>query len=230
MLQNLQLGNELATTTGSMTLTPANSNVSQEWVLTNKLVDGKMPSLIPGTSTTGYIQDDVTGGNVRVNDGNGFYCAPDETNNYKSCYYNWYTITAGSGTSTVTGKDTTGVDVNESICPRGWVLPKGGSDSSTNNFQKLYNQYPSAAQMLVDPVTAFDNTSGTYKPGLLLNGYYNLGGIVSSTMGVNGYYWTRTAYSNGQVYTLFLNNSTVNPQGIYWKYNGFPARCMYIDK
>ena len=220
MLQNLQLGNKLATTTGSMTLTPANSNVSQDWVLTNKLPS---PGEFPYSTIT---TDDVTGNKSYIYDGNAFYCTPDGTNNYKSCYYNWYTATAGSGTSNITGKDTTGIDVNDSICPRGWVLPKGGSDTNTNNFQKLYQAMgsPSYTEMLVSPITALDNATGTYKPGFLLSGIYNSYG--SSSVGERGDYWARTAYSLGHGYSLHINTTAVNTQVNSHKYNSLSVRCL----
>ena len=218
MLQNLQLGNTLATTSGSMTLTPDDSNVSQNWTLTNKI-----PS--PGNMPSTTITDDVSGSNSAIYNNNAFYCAPDGTNQYKSCYYNWYTATAGSGTSNVTGKDTTGVDVNESICPSGWVLPKGGSDSTTNNFSILYSYYPSATQILVDPVTATDNINGANKPGFLLSGVYNNSG--GATMGERGIYWTRTAFSNARGYFLFINGTTsVSPQYYNDKDTGRSVRCL----
>ncbi len=219
MLQNLQLGNKLATTSGTMTLTPANSNVSQNWVLTNKVSGGIMPRT--------PITDDVTGSSVNayVWDGDAFYCAPDGTNNYKSCYYNWYTATAGGGTSKVTGKDTTGVDVNESICPRGWVLPKGGSDTATNNFSILYSYYPSATNMLVNPTNATDNINGASKPGFLLSGYYGNSG--PGDLNTAAYYWTRTAYSTSYGYGLDIGTTHVYPE-VYngGKFFGRAVRCL----
>ena len=210
MLNNLQLG----TTASSIALTPANTNISSNYTLNNKT------STMPGT----YITDDVSGdSSTMINDGNAFYCAPASGNNYKSCYYNWYTATAGSGTSNVTGKDTTGVDVNESICPRGWVLPKGGT-SSDNNFQKLYTNYPSPTQMLVNPTTAFDNISGNSKPGFLLGGYYNAVG--PGSVGTFGVYWSRTAYSNGTGYSLYLDTSTIYVSNYAHKYQGRAVRCL----
>lgn len=220
MLNNLQLGDELAATSGSMTLTPSDSNVSQDWTLTNKI-----PS--PGNMPYAVTTDDVSGGIAYAYDNNAFYCAPDGTNNYKSCYYNWYTATAGKGTSNVTGKNTTGVDVNESICPRGWVLPRSGSDSTTNNFSILNSYYPTATDMLVSPSTAIDNVNGVSKPGFLASGYYASSGFGGS--GVVGDYWSRTTYSSGQGNYLVIFNTgsfDVNSQYHGGKYHGLPVRCL----
>lgn len=221
MLNNLQLGNKLATTSGTMTLTPANSNVSQNWALTGRLTNGSMPySTI--TDDTG----DTRGGRVeKPNQEKAFYCTPDSTNLYHSCYYNWYTATAGKGTKYVTGKDITdGVDVNESICPKGWVLPKGGP-SATADFQTLANYYPTPEQMLVaDPGITYDNASGTYLPGMIFGGYYASGGPGATN--TSGFYWSRTASSSGASYTLGITTSSITPQYTYHKYAGFSVRCL----
>ncbi len=221
MLNNLQLGNKLADVSGTMTLTPANSNISQNWELTNKVADGKMPY-------TTISNDDVDGNAAYVekdsdHGGKAFYCTTGDSE-YKSCYYNWFTATAGSGTKEITGKDTTGVDVNESICPRGWVIPKGGSDSNTNNFAILNSYYLTPADMLVNPNTALDNINGASKPGFLFSGL--VGSSSPSYIGSNGYYWSRTAYSTGRAYDLYITDSTVYPQNHPNKFNGMAVRCL----
>jgi hypothetical protein len=33
------------------------------------------------------------------------------------------------------------IDVNQSICPAGWTLPKGGNNTSNGSFQYLFEQY-----------------------------------------------------------------------------------------
>ena len=220
MLNNLQLGKDLATTSGSMTLTPANSNISENWTLTGKVVS---PGAMPYTSIT----DDVSGGAVSVEKAGqekAFYCAPDAStsNSYESCYYNWYTATTGKGTKNVTGKDTTdGVDVNESICPKGWVLPKGGP---SGDFENLATFYPTATQMLVDPTTAYDNVNGASQPGFLLNGRYGAAGPVD--IGTQSGYWSRTARSTGYGYNFYLNSTTISPHNNNSKYIGFSVRCL----
>ena len=219
MLQNLQLGNGLATTSGSMTLTPDDSNVSQDWTLTNKV-----PS--PGGMPYVTIADDVTGSPDYVYDNNAFYCTPDSTNDYATCYYNWYTATAGKGTSNVTGKNTTGVDVNDSICPKGWVLPKGGADNSTNNFRLLANHYSSATDMLVDPPTSKNNADGIFKPGFLLTGLYISSGPNVTILGQHGLYWSRTAETSGYGYRLTITESEVTTNGSSHKYSGISVRCL----
>ena len=45
-------------------------------------------------------------------------------------YYNWYSATAGNGTSAITTNNTS---VSGSICPAGWRLPKGGGVANATN-------------------------------------------------------------------------------------------------
>ena len=205
MLQNLKLGRS----TSTLTLTPTNSDVGSNYTLDNKL-----PS--PGKFHA-YTIDDVE----LQNNSTEYYCTGDGTaSDWESCYYNWYTATAGTGTTYIA---TQGQNVNNSICPAGWTLP------TTPQFQALYNQYPSAAEMEVaNPTTTKENTPTvgqvTSTPGFLLSGHYGTGGAVS--LGSYGLYWSRTAYSAQGAYDLNMNTSGVIPAGNAGKYYGFTVRCV----
>ena len=207
MLQNLKLGRS----TSTLTLTPANSDVGSNYVLDNKLSDGKFHA---------YIIDGASG----QNNSTEYYCTGDDTaSDWESCYYNWYTATAGTGTTYVA---TQGQSVSNSICPAGWTLPTSGSGGQ---FQQLYDQYPSAAEMLVaNPTTTKENTltvgQVTNTPGFLLSGYYNTVGAVS--LGVDGNYWSRTAYSAQNGYHLYLDTSSGSTARNNGKYRGLPIRCL----
>ena len=209
MLQNLKLGRS----TSTLTLTPTNSDVGSNYVLNNKL-----PS--PGKFHS-YTIDGVAG----QNNSTEYYCTGDNTaSDWESCYYNWYTATAGTGTTYIASQ---GQNVNNSICPAGWTLPTSGSGGQ---FQQLYNQYPSAAQMEVaNPTTTKENTPTvgqvTNTPGFLISGNYYTGGAYA--LGSDGSYWSRTAYSAQNGYGLYMNTTGVSPSYIYGsKYIGFAVRCV----
>ena len=208
MLQNLKLGRS----TSTLTLTPANSDVGSNYTLDNKLPDGKFHS---------YTIDGVP----YQNNSTEYYCTGDGTaSDWESCYYNWYTATAGTGTTYIAAD---GQNVNNSICPAGWTLPTSGSGGQ---FQQLYNQYPSAAQMEVaNPTTTKENTPTvgqvTNTPGFLLSGNYNTGG--AGSLGSSGSYWSRTAYTSRVGYELYLTASGLNPSGNgSIKYVGRSIRCI----
>ncbi|MBR0465386.1 hypothetical protein IJJ02_01170 [Candidatus Saccharibacteria bacterium] len=205
MLQNLKLGRS----TSTLTLTPTNSDVGSNYVLDNKL-----PS--PGKFHA-YTIDGV----ANQNNSTEYYCTGDGTaSDWESCYYNWYTATAGTGTTYIA---TQGQNVNNSICPAGWTLP------TQPQFQQLYNQYPSAAEMLVaNPTATKENTPTvgqvTNTPGFLLSGNYNTGGAYG--LGSNGRYWSRTACSAQLGHYLYVNTSGVYPEDANYKYLGVAVRCV----
>ncbi len=217
MIQNLRLGTDKTVESSSVTLTPEDSNVAVTTTFNNKL---PAPGVIPSSNMKEII-DSRSSNKAYVYDGWVYYCTPTpgDTTQFVGCYYNWYTATAGTGTENSPAQEN---DAPSSICPKGWALPKGGTNG---DFQTLYNNYPSASQMLVtNPTTTYDNINGTYKPGILLSGYYDSNG--ANIMSVGGYYWSRTNYSTGMGCSLVLNTSTVYYNGNNDKYRAFPVRCL----
>lgn len=195
MTQNLKLGK----TTTSATLTTTDSDVQTTgFTLNGKLSDGKFTySTVDGTSYQ--------------NNSSQYYCTTDY-----GCYYNWYTATAGAGTTSVSSGN-----VDYSICPKGWTLPTGGSGGQ---FQALFTAYGSSAtNLLVNPTSLKENTAGQ-APGLLLGGSYGSGG--ASNIGSYGYYWSRTAPSAQNGYSLALSTSSFLPTTNSGKYLGYAVRCL----
>ena len=119
-------------------------------------------------------------------------------------YYTFYTATAGWGTNSVSSGNS-----SQSICPKNWRLPTGGSGGE---FQTLYNNYNSSSAMRSTPVN------------------FTLAGYVyySSTdyQGSSGYYWSSTVYNASRAYLLRLNSSNVAPANLDNKDRGFSVRCV----
>ena len=204
MIENLKIGKTIDEAGESLTLTAADSNTNGNYTL-------HYSDIPAGGRFHAYTVDDVQ----YQNNSTEFYCAEGTTNTFDSCYYNWYTATAEAGTTYVS---TQGTSVSTSICPAGWTLP------TQPQFQSLYNQYPSAAQMQVDnPTTAKDNSAGKI-PGFLLSGYYSTGGAYG--LGSYSYHWSRTAYSARIAYALGMSASGVSPAGNGNKCDGFAVRCI----
>ncbi|MBR3324156.1 hypothetical protein IKG24_01275, partial [Candidatus Saccharibacteria bacterium] len=200
MLQNLKLGK----TTDSITLTDILSDVPTTGFTLN------------GKSSDGVFNSYTIDGIPNQNNNSQYYCANDY-----GCYYNWYTATAGTGTTSVSSD---GATVSHSICPAGWSLPTGGPNGQ---FKALYNKYPSASQMLVTPTSLTENTNGAAKPGFLLSGARNSNGNLATAS--YGYYWSNTAYSSETAYSLTLSASEVYPSDYEidnGKYLGFAIRCV----
>ena len=122
-------------------------------------------------------------------------------------YYNYYTATAGWGTNSISSGNTA-----QSICPRGWRLPTGGTNGE---YQALYNKYNSSVLMQGDP-------------GFALSGYVFDG----STVNLNdyGYAWSSTIINASSAYLLRLSSSDVTPTHANNKYYGLHIRCVVEDR
>lgn len=201
MIENLKLGKTITEQNPTLTLATTDSNVNSSYILQydNIPSDGKFHP---------YTIDGV----VKQNNSNEFICRTD----WDSCYYNWFTATAGAGTSYVA---TGGTNVDTSICPVGWTLPR------KEEFQALYDAYPLEGQMLVDnPKTTKNNSAGKI-PGFLIPGYYDNIGFQNS--GVITYYWSRTVAGAESAYNLRFINSNVSTNSNMVKYTGYAVRCLH---
>ena len=131
-------------------------------------------------------------------------------------YYPWYAATAGQGTNDVNPT------ISQSICPKGWKLPNGGTDAAPS-FQSLATTY-----------SIGNNAAGSTKLqstplSFHIAGYYATSGLLnSSTVGI---YWSASPYvgNNKTAYSLELGGVSANFQytAIY-KPNGFTVRCVTI--
>ena len=164
------------------TITPADSNVTSNYT-------------IPASSINGFTSSDTS--NAYVDSYGGFY--------------NWYTATAGTGT---TALSTNGQNAPSSICPKGWRLPTSGNIYS--EFQTLYNNYRSSSALRSNPVN------------LTLSG----GAFSSRRLNQDSYgnYWSSTVDSSEYAYNLYLTTLSVNPVLSRGKYQGLSVRCIADDK
>ena len=122
--------------------------------------------------------------------------------NYGS-YYNWYAVTAGTGTYELATGDT-----SSSICPKGWRLPGSGGNGS---FLALFGFYPSSGLMRGAPM-------------FQLSGYR--GDSNNYEQGIGGTYWTRSGYNNTNATYMGINVSVISPSAPNVKSYGFGARCL----
>ena len=118
-------------------------------------------------------------------------------------YYNFYTATAGWGTSSATTGNSP-----KSICPKGWRLPTGGA---SGEFNTLYSHYNSGDAMM-----------GV--PGFVLSGLVYGGSAVNQSTG--GYYWSSTTIDTNDAYSLIQDGSNVIPVRDDHKFIGFAVRCV----
>ena len=159
------------------TITPADSDVTSNYT-------------IPVSSLSGFNAYDAS--NAYVDSDGGFY--------------NWYTATAGTGTTALA---TDGQNTIVSICPKGWRLPTGGN---SGEFQTLYNNYPSSSALRSNPVN-FNLSGNVYNSSRYGQGSY-------------GYYWPSTVYSYLYAYYLRLSTSHAGSAGNNNKHYGYSVRCI----
>lgn len=203
MLDNLKLGS----TTGTITLTPTDSNVASNFTL---------PQLYSGTSSTERSFDTPKiYGPVPGDTGAG-------TTNY-GYLYNWPAATAGE---TMTSHPQTAGNAPNSICPKNWRLPTGNSTGEFAWLNAKMNN-PSATS----PSTA--NGSGYYQNwnftgpfrGALSGDWWAGFGV----QGGNGYLWSASAYPDDpdSAFSAYFDPSFVRPGDVFNdRYLGLGVRCL----
>lgn len=117
-------------------------------------------------------------------------------------YYNWYAATAGTGIWAATFSD-------DSICPKGWMLPPRAGDKSFDNLVTLYQATPTS--VLQAPLN------------FVHAGSYTFSNASTSDQGSKGYYYTSNG--NGEhVYVFKVDHEVATVQ--IMKGNGNEIRCV----
>lgn len=124
-------------------------------------------------------------------------------------YYNYAAATAG----TITGSSNT-TEATEDICPKGWRLPTGNSgQEQTLLTNGLWQTYDTTFKDAFSPVTA---------------GFYS-NGLFQYSSPPRGYWWSSTAHSATDRYSLNYNTSNglySGGSGYGIRYAGFSVRCV----
>jgi hypothetical protein len=132
-------------------------------------------------------------------------------------YYNWAASVAMSNSSSYTTNYT---DVDQSICPAGWMLPKGGwTLTGSGSFIYLLNEYGYSNYALSD-YTAWG------EPLRL-----TLGGVWegdSSGVTSGGYFWSSVGAAGGSAYNLDVeaDGGVYAPQYDGGRWYGSSVRCV----
>ena len=129
-------------------------------------------------------------------------------------YYPWYAATAGQGTRTASPT------ISQSICPKGWKLPNGGTNAAPS-FQSLATMY-----------SIGNNSAGSTKLQSTPLSFYYAGRYISGDLNNTsyGYYWAASPYTSDSDYAhaLVFTSSTVDSQIRGSKYTSFSVRCVAI--
>ena len=200
MLNNLKLGS----TTGTTTLTPADSNVAANFTL---------PQLI----TTGASSYDAPQaiGPVPGDTGTG-------ATNY-GYLYNWPAATAGaSRTSNPAGSG----DAQYSICPANWRLPSGGDTGEFAMLNAKMNNATATTPSASGGTGYYQNWQAT---GPFKGAFSGWRSGSFNAQGSYGHLWSRSAHASaaGYAHSAYFGSSYVNPDySSNDRYYGFGVRCL----
>jgi uncharacterized protein (TIGR02145 family)/uncharacterized repeat protein (TIGR02543 family) len=198
-------------------LTPDYSDVTDDWIVP------------PGTELTALEQDMSDTGPSSISGNLNSTSDIDKGRHY----YNFMAATAGS---------TNSVDDNitESICPKGWKLPTGGTTSG--QFKELFGALGGTRMdgEVLYPIGGYHRNSD-YNDGLAFgnNGLYFKDDDNKSKFGGAdfGFWWSSTIVPNdlsvGKLFERNNRTSQENPKyflnQITEKRDGLPVRCVVAD-
>lgn len=207
MTQNLDLDLETSPV-NVVALTPANTDIPSNWTpssATRTNTSWTFTTTAPQSYNPGTK---YWNGNTHNGSGTSTsYISNSGTAQYHlGNYYNWTAAVALNNSSSYT---TAGVLLDQSICPAGWTLPRGGYGAST--YYTLSYQYPGNIWL-----------SPTY---FALSG--NWGGSYDS-VGYTAMYWATGAKSADRAYYVdFSSDGSRNVgTGGYDRDMGLPVRCI----
>ena len=129
-------------------------------------------------------------------------------------YYNWYTATAGNGTTSISANNT---NVAGDICPKNWHLPTSTANGEWVGLNTNYNNGVSNA----------DAGLRNYPVNLIWSGDYNKTSRTGSYE--NGRYWSATATDATNAYRMghqVSGSKGAQPRGNYRKWDAFAVRCI----
>ena len=151
-------------------------------------------------------------------------------------YYTWHAAIADLTNNSTNNSSVT----NTSLCPSGWHLPKGGdkSNEANNDFWSLVvtginggtnpaNYESSTTPYYTGTPEGSDASKAirAYPNNFLCSGYFYTSS--ARNIGIEGYYWSSTAYDYRNSYYLYLTDfPRVGPGiGSNGKFSGRSIRC-----
>ena len=143
-------------------------------------------------------------------------------------YYNWYSATAGSKGY---GYGSYGDIASGSICPRGWMLPYGGSGRGGAGETKGNTSGGYYYLNLLMGGRDYENESQPWRSfpnNFVYSGYID-GSNGKHDRGAEGHYWTSDNASDGENTTLkIMPNNSIDATNHDAKWYGNSVRCVSI--
>ena len=202
-------------TDGSVAYTPATTDVPETWTPSTATYPTSTTTW-NGSTTAPESYDrgelywsGIPGDSAPASTGNSHY--------HVGISYNWTAAVAMNDSSSYT---TQYQDVNQSICPANWTLPKSGNVTSSGSFQYLVTQYGwDSSSVKMENPNIWDSPIKAS-----LNASWN--GWVGN-FGTSGFLWSSMVFDSGYSYLLFISDSGfVVPGNDYARYVGANVRCV----
>ena len=242
MTQNLDLNLSKDTT-----LTPANTNIKADWKPNNStlIVQGTSVSGWENSNTAPYSADPGTlfiysSGSTSDDEQYATLSACQQQHsdcnmhNHAGNYYNWSAAVASNDTASITEQYT---NVETSICPAGWRLPKNANaeslaegneqDTMITSYEGIVGDLHSGCGgscMVRDYLDGGFNAIRTNPLWLARSGYVYYGSLNDS--GISGYYWSSTVRDSGNAYPLYFRSKNVYPAYSSSRAYGSSVRCI----
>ena len=222
MTQNLD--HDIVTTANFYT--PQNTDVPSTWTASTATYATGVTTW-DNTTTGNYAPQSYNPGDYcwsgALEDGTPVSCSQNGNHFHLGNYYSWTAAVATNDSSSYA----TSTDVDRSICPAGWTLPKDGSITTSGSLEYLVTQYgwDDDSYLMEDPYYPWD--SPLYSS---LSGNWKGAGL--ETIGELGHYWssvTGSYNSNGadaMFYEYYDHNSSFYPASSFYRYNGLSVRCV----
>lgn len=136
-------------------------------------------------------------------------------------YYNYCAASAGSYCyASGAGVDVadTWRDIESDICPAGWRLPTGNSNSGTTRITDYGTLYAAYSGATIGQAAALRNALSTPLPGTFYGS--------ALSQGRYGFFWSSTWYDADGMYRLHVYSSNVSPSDYNYRYYGLSVRCV----
>ncbi len=208
MTQNLDLNLD-----ASRTYTPQDTDIPASW-------SPVLSTYVTGTATwsnSNYNPESYDAGDLYWSGvlDDSTPVSTGDSHNHLGNYYKWTAAVAINDSSSY---ETQYQDINQSICPANWTLPKSGNNTTIGSFQYLVNQYGWSSYTMTNPYIWESPINAS-----LTGSWYGS----FESVGARGRFWSSVVFDNENSYRL-LNNSEgmVNPVSDGFRGSGLSVRCM----
>ena len=223
--------------TNGSSLTPQNTNATQEAINNYLTSSGVAPHSGWATVAVGYAGDSIPTQLPRINTQSASIAPqnPDDplmnlAEDWRvGVYYNLCAASVGtycytSNSNAVDKDPNSAIDIDQDVCPVGWRLPTGGEIGTIGTTTEGGGEY----QTLVDAYQSNGEDNTQYirvreSLRLPLSGRYYEG--EANDLGNNSYFWSSTYYGTRYTYGFSVNRTSLYPQNLGYR-NGGSVRCI----